>query len=92
MESLIKSGAIDSLIPNRASIMSNYESIINSIQLRKKNNIQGQISFFNNESIKNYRQDSIVKINEFSHEILLSMEKDILGFYLSGNPLDKYKK
>ncbi|MGP1411028.1 MAG: DNA polymerase III subunit alpha [Peptoanaerobacter stomatis] len=92
VESLIKSGAIDSLIPNRASIMSNYESIINSIQLRKKNNIQGQISFFNNESIKNYRQDSIVKINEFSHEILLSMEKDILGFYLSGNPLDKYKK
>ncbi|MGP1567730.1 MAG: DNA polymerase III subunit alpha [Peptoanaerobacter stomatis] len=92
VESLIKSGAIDSLIPNRASIMSNYESIINSIQLRKKNNIQGQISFFNNESIKNYRQDSIVEINEFSHEILLSMEKDILGFYLSGNPLDKYKK
>jgi len=92
VESLIKSGAIDSLVPNRASIMSNYESIINSIQLRKKNNIQGQISFFNNESIKNYRQDSIVKINEFSHEILLSMEKDILGFYLSGNPLDKYKK
>ncbi|MGP1488003.1 MAG: DNA polymerase III subunit alpha [Peptoanaerobacter stomatis] len=92
VESLIKSGAIDSLIPNRASIMSNYESIINSIQLRKKNNIQGQISFFNNESIKNYRQDSIVKIKEFSHEILLSMEKDILGFYLSGNPLDKYKK
>lgn len=91
VESLIKSGSLDSLITNRASIMSNYENIISSIHSRKKNNIQGQVSFFGNEFIKNYKQDDIIKVKEFSQDILLSMEKEILGFYLSGNPLNKYK-
>ena len=90
-EALIKSGSLDSIIVNRASAMSNYERIIEGIHSTKKNMVQGQISFFNVAATQGYKIGIAPDIKEFSHEILLNMEKEILGFYISGNPLEKYR-
>ena len=90
-EALIKSGSLDSIIVNRASAMSNYERIIEGIHSTKKNMVQGQISFFNVVATQGYKIGIAPDIKEFSHEILLNMEKEILGFYISGNPLEKYQ-
>lgn len=90
-EALIKSGSLDSIIVNRASAMSNYERIIEGIHSTKKNMVQGQISFFNASISQGYKVGIAPDIKEFSHEILLNMEKEILGFYISGNPLEKYQ-
>ena len=91
-EALIKSGSLDSIIVNRASAMSNYERVIESIHSTKKNMVQGQISFFNAANLQGYRVGIAPDIKEFSNDILLSMEKEILGFYISGNPLEKYQE
>lgn len=90
-EALIKSGSLDSIIVNRATAMSNFEKVIESIQNTKKNNIQGQISFFDSNTINSYVTSVAPDIKEFSKDIILYMEKEILGFYISGHPLEKYK-
>ena len=90
-EALIKSGSLDSIIVNRATAMSNFEKVIESIQNTKKNNIQGQISFFDSNTINSYVTSVAPDIKEFSKDIILYMEKEILGFYIRGHPLEKYK-
>ena len=90
-EALIKSGSLDSIIVNRATAMSNFEKVIESIQNTRKNNIQGQISFFDSNTINSYVTSVAPDIKEFSKDIILYMEKEILGFYISGHPLEKYK-
>lgn len=90
-EALIKSGSLDGIIVNRATAMSNFEKVIESIQNTKKNNIQGQISFFDSNTINSYVTSVAPDIKEFSKDIILYMEKEILGFYISGHPLEKYK-
>lgn len=90
-DALIKSGSLDSIIVNRATAMSNFEKVIESIQNTKKNNIQGQISFFDSNTINSYVTSVAPDIKEFSKDIILYMEKEILGFYISGHPLEKYK-
>lgn len=90
---LIKSGAVDDIIINRAVALTEYEDILNGAKNDKKKNLQGQISLFN-EIEDTSLQDSKVTntISEFSKKIILSMEKEALGFYLSGNPLDEYRE
>ena len=89
IESLIKSGSLDDIIYNRASMMAGYEKILNSISSNKKNNIQGQVSLFGGD-FNNEPVSSILEISEFGQKEKLQMEKDVLGLYLSGHPLNEY--
>lgn len=92
IESLIKCGAFDGM-HYRSVLLESYEKIIDGISQSEKNNIEGQFNLFdigkatNNVSAKfNYPV-----INEFSQKELLMMEKEMLGLYISGHPLDKFR-
>ena len=90
VECLIKSGAFDSLPGSRAQKLEIFEEIIDSEARAGKNNIEGQFSFFGDESSK----DDVFpeNVHEYSKRELLNMEKEVAGIYLSGHPLDDYRE
>ena len=95
IESLIKAGAFESFNQTRASLLASFENIINTIQSSKKKGLDGQVSMFdlgNQEADLNTVKYTFEEREEFSDRELLSMEKEMLGIYLSGHPLEKLKK
>ncbi|NLN14330.1 MAG: DNA polymerase III subunit alpha [Tissierellia bacterium] len=90
MESLIKCGAMDSLGANRAQLLAVFEKIIDGIHADRKKNLEGQFSFF--DSVEVDKEDNLPDLKEFPQRILLNMEKEILGIYVSGHPLAPYEK
>lgn len=93
IEALIKAGALDSFSPNRAAMLAVYEGEIESAQNSAKKNIAGQLSLFELASEEMAVEDSVGKLPEianFSKKILLAMENEYLGVYLTGHPLDEY--
>lgn len=92
VESLIKCGAFDSLGAKRSQLMAVYENIIDSVQRNRRNIIAGQVSMFDTEKIKNaFQSESLPELKEFDNRIKLSMEKEMMGIYVSGHPLDEYE-
>ncbi len=96
VESLIKCGAFDGFGKHRSQLMAAYEKMLDGIGQSRKRNIQGQISFFGS-SDQNQMPQSVIKeqyppISEFEPEKILIMEKETMGLYVSGHPLDKYRK
>ncbi|WP_040306240.1 DNA polymerase III subunit alpha [Caloramator australicus] len=91
IESLIKAGAFDSLGLKRSVLMNNYEKVIDSILSEKKQVIDGQIGFFQKELV-NLKKDDFEDIKEFDKKYLLAMEKEMLGLYISGHPLQDLEK
>ncbi|HLR21155.1 MAG TPA: DNA polymerase III subunit alpha [Tissierellaceae bacterium] len=91
VESLIKCGAMDSLPANRAQLLGVYEKTIEGIHADRKRNVEGQFSIFDNIE-ENNNKDNLPDLKEFPKKALLSMEKEILGIYVSGHPLEPYKK
>ncbi|MCR4715595.1 MAG: DNA polymerase III subunit alpha [Lachnospiraceae bacterium] len=94
LESLIKAGAFDSLGATRKQLMQIYPSVIQIVNTDKKKTISGQQSIFDygakigiDESI--YRP-ALPDCGEFEDEIKLAYEKEIIGSYVSGHPLDNY--
>ena len=93
VESLIKAGAFDCTDFSRRTLLANFEAIIDDAQNRKKNAVLGQISLFDDETFKIENTSlSIKEIGEYPKNQVLSMEKEMLGVYLSGHPLENYKK
>ena len=97
IESLIKSGAFDSFEQNRSTLLASFEAIIDTIQSTKKKGLEGQFSMFDfgasNDETNNLN-DVKYQYNvqeEFTEKELLSQEKEMLGIYLSGHPLEKLK-
>ncbi|OLS02751.1 DNA polymerase III subunit alpha [Tissierella creatinophila] len=91
VESLIKSGALDSLNLKRTQLLAIYEKIIDRVHSDKKRNIEGQFSIFDNV-VEFEDKDNAPDLKEFPQEILLEMEKEILGIYISGHPLEPFEK
>jgi len=94
VESLIKSGAFDSLKVFRSRLMAVYEKMLDGIQQSKKRNLEGQVSFFEiaeNKKETSAAGDEYPEIKEFPSKMLLSMEKEMLGLYISGHPLSEYE-
>ena len=95
VESLIKSGAFDSFGKNRATLLASYENIIDTIANEKNKEFSNQITMFdiaNDEKEINEMKYKFEEKEEFSEKELLSMEKEMLGIYISGHPLEKYRK
>lgn len=92
LEHLIKSGSLDMFPQNRRQMLSVVENVINKLSNDKKNNIDGQVGFFDIMSRDDSKNEDITfpDIEEFPMEQLLSMEKEIVRMYISGHPLDKY--
>ena len=93
IESLIKSGAFDEFGLTRSTLLSSFETIIDTIQTEGKRAYLGQVSMFDlneEEEIDNLKYTYNYQ-DEFSERELLSMEKEMLGIYISGHPLDKIR-
>lgn len=91
VECLIKAGALDSFKVFRSRMLAVHEKLIDNISSDKKRNIDGQISLFGTEELKN-PEVRYPEINEFDKRNLLAMEKEMTGLYITGHPLDEYAK
>lgn len=94
VEALIKSGAFDCFPTNRKQMIQSYEMILQSLNENRKRNISGQLDLFGEISADDdgSMQFNIPYVPEFDKNELLTMEKQILGIYVSGHPLDSYSE
>lgn len=92
-ESFIKAGALDSLPGTRLQKMSIYVQLLDSINQERKNNMEGQMSLFDfaTEETKSEFDISFPDVGEYEKEQLLGYEKEVLGIYISGHPLEEYE-
>lgn len=98
VESLIKSGAFDSLNIFRSKLMTVYEKMLDGVQQRRKKNLDGQVSMFevpeNKEiisTIHDMQMDVYPDIPEYPTKVILAMEKEMLGLYITGHPLSEFE-
>ena len=93
VENFIKSGAFDSFPANRRQMMMVYGQIMDDVAQKKKKDFAGQISLFDfaAEEDKAAFKINIPKVSEYGKEDLLAFEKEVLGFYISGHPLEEYE-
>ena len=92
IENLIKAGACDGLDGNRHQMSIVYTSMVDDVVRRKKTGLEGQMSLFDfvgEEDKKDY-EVHYPNVEEFPKEVLLGFEKEVLGIYLSGHPLEDY--
>lgn len=92
IENLIKAGACDSLDGTRKQMTLVYPSIVDQVVHSKKHSMAGQMSLFDLVSEED-KKDFEVKypnVGEFDKEVMLGFEKEVLGIYLSGHPLEEY--
>jgi DNA polymerase-3 subunit alpha len=93
VENLIKAGACDSLDGTRRQMMYVYTTLIDQTAQKKKSTMSGQMSLFDlvSEEEKKEYQVKYPPVGEFDKETFLSYEKEVLGIYLSGHPLEAYR-
>ena len=93
IENFIKSGAMDSLPGTRRQKVAVAPVLLDNKARERKNSWEGQMSLFDlvSEEEKKEYQVSFPDVGEYSKEELLAFEKDILGVYISGHPLDDYE-
>lgn len=101
IESLIKCGAFDSMGVYRSKLIAVFEKMLDGIAQTKKRNMEGQMSLFEmsiagneksmyGESALYEDNDIYPDIKEYPNKVLLSMEKEMLGLYISGHPLSEF--
>ncbi|MDD4210893.1 MAG: DNA polymerase III subunit alpha, partial [Clostridia bacterium] len=92
IEAFIYSGAFDEFGKNRSQLLAVYESVVDRVSTDKKNQASGQFSMFDTllKDDNSLSKIEYPNINEFIEHEKLKKEKEIVGVYLSGHPLDKY--
>ena len=92
MESFIKAGALDSLPGTRKQKMSVYVSVIDSVNQERKHTVSGQMSLFDFAAPEEQEEWDVPmpQVGEFDREMILAFEKEVLGVYISGHPLEEY--
>lgn len=93
VENLIKAGACDSLDGNRQQMLLVCNSLIDEQSQEKKKSVAGQMSMFDlfSDEEKQAYQVKYPNVEEYSKEIKLGFEKEVMGIYLSGHPLEDYE-
>ena len=94
VESFIKAGAFDSLGIKRKAAMLVYPSMMDQASQEKKNSLSGQMSLFDlvPEENKQEYEIRVPDVEEYDKQTLLALEKEVLGIYISGHPLDEYEE
>lgn len=94
LESFIKAGAFDCLKGNRRQFMLSYAAIVDNIASEKKKNLSGQMSLFDFAAPEEKEEFEVrlPDVPEYEKSELLALEKETLGIYLSGHPLDEYQE
>ena len=92
IENLIKAGALDNLDGNRRQMTMIFPSILDNVNNEKKNSMAGQMTLFDiaGEDVKGEFEIRMPDVEEFPREMLLMFEKEVLGVYISGHPLEEY--
>ena len=92
LESFIKAGALDCLEGTRKQKMSAYAGILDGISQEKKLTMTGQMSLidFAAEDEKEEFETKLPDVGEYDKEMILGFEKEVLGVYISGHPLEDY--
>ena len=93
VENLIRCGAMDCFGYHRSELVGVYESMMDSLAVTRKKNLEGQMGLFSMlEEDAPAAQMDIPRREEFSKAELMAMEKETTGIYLSGHPMDDYRK
>ena len=94
IENLIKAGALDQVAGNRRQKLMVYAEIVDAVNQEKKNAMTGQMSLSDliSDEEKEAYEIQMPKVEEYSKEELLSFEKEVLGVYISGHPLEEYEE
>lgn len=94
MESFIKAGALDSLPGTRKQKMSVYISVMDGVNQERKNTLSGQMSLFDFAAPEDQQELDVAMpdVGEFDKEMILAFEKEVLGVYVSGHPLEEYEE
>ncbi len=94
IESLIKSGSFDELGETRHTLIESFEGILDTISGETRKSIQGQVTMFDiaNEETTEKHKYNLNRVEEYEERTLLDMEKEMLGIYISGHPLEKIKE
>ena len=93
VESLIRAGAFDNFGKTRACLLASFEDIIDIVNSSNNKGLKNQVSMF--EIMQEDTTDikyNYIEVKDFSEKELLSMEKEMLGIYISGHPLEKYRE
>ena len=93
VENLIKAGAFDGFGATRKQMMCVYVQMMDDAQIEAKNSMSGQMSLFDllPEESRAQMRRRYPKVGEYDRQMLLSFEKEVLGIYVSGHPLDDYE-
>ena len=94
IESLIKAGAFDEFGQTRSTLLASFEGILDTITNSSKRSLAGQVTMFDLQIEEQKLDDikySFVELAEYNDKELLSMEKEMLGIYISGHPLNKIR-
>lgn len=94
IENFTKSGALDSLGGTRKQFMSIYIQIVDHVNQEKKYAMTGQMTLFDlvDDEQKSEFEIKLPDVGEYSKENLLAFEKEVLGIYISGHPLEEYEE
>ena len=94
IESMIKAGAFDCFGANRHQLMTIYPAMVDEITKNRKQNLAGQMSLFDivDDSQKAEFEITLPNLEEYSKEVLLAFEKEVMGIYISGHPLNQYER
>jgi DNA polymerase-3 subunit alpha len=97
VENLIRCGAFDAFGAYRSQLLKVYESVMDSIADARRQNVEGQIDFFSMtaktpETPAAVQDIPLPDLPEFTAQELMTMEKETTGLYLSGHPMDAYRK
>ena len=94
IENFIKAGAFDSLEGTRKQQMFMYPRILDQAEQSKKNAMTGQMSLFDFMQPEEKKAYSVKlpPIGEYPREQMLAFEKEVLGIYVSGHPLEEYEE
>jgi DNA polymerase-3 subunit alpha len=92
IESLIKAGAFDSLALPRAHLLAGADAALDGGQRQQRDRAEGQGSFFDMPAVAPARRPPPVEVTpEWDDDQRLAFEKEVLGFYVSGHPLARFR-
>jgi DNA polymerase-3 subunit alpha len=96
IECLIKAGAFDSLRNTRAGLLASLDQAMEGGQRRQRDREEGQVSLFDalggGDAPKAAVVSPAARVPEWPQEEMLAFEREVLGFYLSGHPLEQYRE
>ena len=94
VENLIKAGAMDCLEGTRKQKLHVFESVMDAVSHEKKKTMAGQMTLFDiaPQETRAAFELKLPPVGEFDKELLLSFEKEVLGVYISGHPLERYEE